>query len=124
MKDHLEKFITRKDKDYFDKFFIEDVDSTNQELIEDDFNPINTTRKREVSKSVINKKTQNLRDLSDLISQVSEDIYMELEKLIDDMENSSLESDHHHADTLLEMSKFTEDMLIASKSIKTIKEKI
>ena len=135
MKDHLEKFINQKDEDYFDKFFEEDEvinDSlTDEDLVDDELDAdasnssmASSSLKTKVSKSVIKKKTHNIKALSEIINKATEEIYFELEKLIDGLEDSSIEGHHQHADTLLEMSDFTEKMLSASKSINEIKDKI
>ena len=132
MKDHLEKYLNKKDEDYFDKFFNEDeselveVEEEDGELESDNVSMAiaSSMKKVQAGASIFKKKTTNIKKLSDLINKASEEIYLELEKLIDDLEQSSVEGAHHHADTLLEMSDFTEKMIQASKSINKIKGKL
>lgn len=130
MKDHLENFLTKQDADYFDKFFVEDENEVELEADGENENDVQSgknaspSQKKKVATSIIKKKTNNLKKLSDLISQASQDIYLELEMLIDDLETSKIEGSHSHADALLEMSDFTEKMIEASRSINEIKDKI
>lgn len=130
MRDHLEKYLNKKDADYFDKFFNEDESELTVSEVAEELEDTNhhidiaTSKKKEDAvTSIFKKKTTNIKKLSDLINKASEEIYLELEKLIDDMTESSIEGSHHHTDTLLEMSEFTEKMIQASKSINKIKGK-
>lgn len=122
MEDYIENFLIDQDKKYQDKYFEPEEGEEGEDLdvgMEDSSLHIKASgkSKSELSKSVFEKKSEKIRNISDIIHAKAMEMAIELEKLIEDVTSTDTVELHKYSDLLLDMNDFTEDLLKTSVKI-------
>lgn len=120
MEDYIENFLIDQDKKYQDKYFEEDEaekeDSVDPEEILE-ISKVSNKIKSDLEQSIFDKKSEKIRNISDIIHEKAMEMAIELEKLIEDVTSTETVELHKYSDLLLDMNDFTEELLNTSSKI-------